>query len=95
VLLRANFAFAGNVKFLDFVAAMGDPNYAAHGAVIRITNNTDADLYFGVKYKQQVVFSESSKEITPLSVADYSPEYKKLLLGNIVGSGFHICDVEL
>ncbi|KAI8051225.1 hypothetical protein BDF22DRAFT_692618 [Syncephalis plumigaleata] len=72
------------------VSAMRDPNYAAHGAVVRIANNTDADLYFGVKYKQEIVFSESTKEITPLS-----PEYKKLLLGSIVGSGFHVCDAEL
>ncbi|RKP27697.1 hypothetical protein SYNPS1DRAFT_26665 [Syncephalis pseudoplumigaleata] len=69
--------------------------YAAHGAVVRISNNTGADLYYGVKYKQEVVFSEKSKAISPLSVADYSPEHRKLLLGNIVGNGFHICDAEL
>ncbi|KAI9591054.1 hypothetical protein BDF19DRAFT_293597 [Syncephalis fuscata] len=86
---------AGNVKFLDFVNAMKDPDYAAHGAVIRITNNTSADQFYGIKYKQDVIFSGKTKDITPLSVADYSPEYKKLFLGNIVGSGFVICDVEI
>jgi hypothetical protein len=42
---------------------MKDPDYAAHDTVVRIANNTEADLYFDVDYKQQVVFSESSKKL--------------------------------
>ncbi|RKP10869.1 hypothetical protein THASP1DRAFT_27354 [Thamnocephalis sphaerospora] len=86
---------AGNTRFLEFLKAMTDPTARAHVEVVRIANNTGSDAYYGVKYTQKTIFGDYSLESTPLSTADYSPQYNKLVLSTIVNPGFLVCDKTL
>jgi hypothetical protein len=86
---------AGNIDGLEFIWAVLGPSNLTRVEVVRVSNNTGEDRFYGVKYKTDVVFGAHNPEAALLSTADYSPKHKKLVVTTLLGSGFLVCDKEL
>ncbi|KAI8921104.1 hypothetical protein DFJ77DRAFT_149220 [Powellomyces hirtus] len=79
-----------NQFFSCLVAFLMDGPTVCPGAVTKITNNTDHDLFFGKKYKTSIVFTDDGHRIPVMTIAGVVPDLKKSFVAGLSG-GVVVC----
>ncbi|RHZ86389.1 hypothetical protein Glove_51g48 [Diversispora epigaea] len=62
--------------------------------VIKVSNNTDEDRYYGVKYKKEMVIEDDGSFYHSASVAAVDSERKVMLIGSPLAKGFVRCELD-
>ncbi|KAI9341979.1 hypothetical protein BDR26DRAFT_933794 [Obelidium mucronatum] len=84
----------GHAHGLEFMAAMGDLTGAKKsvGFVSKISNNTGEDLFYGHKYKQNLVFVGTDALFSTISHTAVDLANQKTIFGSLMGKGIVVCD---
>ncbi|KAG0235522.1 hypothetical protein BGW42_005135 [Actinomortierella wolfii] len=85
----------GHVQPLKLVMGMSTPGKPVVGPtkVVKITNNTGSDQFYGKKYKVDDVFFDDGSTISGGTVAVIDRERKAMLIGTLSERGLLKCDL--
>jgi arylesterase / paraoxonase len=83
----------GSQKAIDamkFLSDPSDPSLSFPLVVVKISNNTDEDKFYGKKYSHKIVFEDNGSFMSAVTVA--AVRGKVLLLGSLCTEGLGRCD---
>ncbi|GBC06788.1 hypothetical protein RclHR1_07040011 [Rhizophagus clarus] len=64
-------------------------------AVIKISNNTAEDKFYGIKYSHKIIFEDNGSILPSVSIAAVDRQRNVMLLGTFRGSGIARCELDL
>jgi sugar lactone lactonase YvrE len=82
---------AGHQNALQFLAHVKDENSISASMVIKVTNNTNQDAFYGKKFNVDVVLADSGKLISGATAVVPSKKHKKMLVSGLFGNGILVC----
>eukprot|EP01097_Dermamoeba_algensis_P010156 TRINITY_DN7401_c0_g1_i1.p1 TRINITY_DN7401_c0_g1~~TRINITY_DN7401_c0_g1_i1.p1 ORF type:complete len:372 (+),score=69.84 TRINITY_DN7401_c0_g1_i1:85-1200(+) len=77
---------------LKTFAHLANPESRSPVRIIKVSNNTKADLFLGVKYMSQDVIFNDGVQFGGVATGTYDPHGKHLVLGAIFDQGLLVCN---
>ncbi|RGB29413.1 hypothetical protein C1646_322505 [Rhizophagus diaphanus] len=63
-------------------------------AIIKVSNNTAEDKFYGIKYSQKIIFEDNGSILPSVSIATADRQRNVMLLGTFRGDGIARCELE-
>ena len=99
-LFISPFFYIASLKPLKLLAYINDRTGTVNHhplpvAVVKISNNTAEDKFYGIKYSHEIIFEDNGSIQSAATVAAVDRRRNVMLMGSVFTSGISRCELDL